>query len=191
MEHIARARALLLCLLVASAFALVGACEKEDKNNGSHHVRNCGDVPHKGFGVNLEAETFVCSGKEMKSEPGEGHGPFDELIGMAIRNQATLEDILLRMEEFGGQYPVLELCQVDFATVTILVVGDIAYEGACASISICGVYEDSEKLTAVVFDDKCSGPPMVVTYPFHFVEIPATNKPVEFKYYIYDHYEEG
>jgi hypothetical protein len=174
---------------VGVALVLLVSCS-EEKRRSSHHIRSCGDVPHDGFGVDMGAETFVCSGKEMKSEPGHGGGPFDELTGMAIRDQDILDDVLLRTGWFDGQDPVPDLCQVDFSSVTVLVAGNRAYNGDCADIWICGVYDDGEKVTATVFDDECGGPEMLVTNPFHFVVIPATSRPVEFKYYIYDHHEE-
>jgi hypothetical protein len=171
---------------LGASLALLASCG-EEKHKGSDQLDSCGDVPHEGFGHKVEMETLVCGNRVMKSEFDACCGPFDELTGLMVQSEEELTAILESMTSFSTWKPATEPCEVDFAVASVLVTGTTLPTAGCGGISICGVYDDGEKLTATVYFDDCVGMELDIQSPYHFVQIPATSKPVEFKYYAYQH----
>jgi hypothetical protein len=171
---------------LCASLALLAACG-EEKHKGSDQIRSCGDVPHKGFGQKVEAETLVCGDRVMKSELDACCGPFEELTGMALRTQEELAAVLQELTSFSTWHPETEPCVVDFSATNVLVVGATLPTAGCGSISICAVYDDGDDLTATVFFDDCGAGELDIASPYHFVQIPAMGRPVEFKYSTYEH----
>jgi len=152
-------------------------------------AQGCDELPKEGIGEIFPSETFVCSGLSM-IDNGFLPGPFEDLTGVVISNQVGLEEILLQMESFSEGPAIRPLCEVDFDKYMIVAVGDAVMSGGCASMEICDLYDDGEKLLVLVYYYYCYGGADVITYPFHFVQIEKTSMPFQFDFYFFEYKNE-
>ena len=144
-------------------------------------INSCEEIPREGLGEQVSIATLVCDDEDMFSADAEWE---DYMVDpqphtLLITSQAELEAAL-------PDY--IAVCEIDFDESMVLGAVGYSAQGLCSSIEICGVYNDGEKITALVYWNSCheDGPADTQT-PYHFVTLDKTDLPVEFLVYEWSH----